>query len=98
MIIKGLNCRFCFPKYIPSFIFKKYARILSIVISKLFNASIAEGQFPEVLKVARVIPIFKARLREIINNYRPISTLGALSKIFEKLMCERLNNYLRSRN
>ena len=57
-------------------------KILSIVISKLFNASIAEGQFPDILKVARVIPIIKAGLREIINNYRPISTLGVLSKIF----------------
>ena len=59
LIIKGHNCRSSFPKSIPSFIFKKCARILSTVISKLINASIAEGQFPDILKVARVLPIFK---------------------------------------
>ena len=98
LIIKRLNCRSSFPRSIPSFVFVKYARIISTIISKLFNASITEGQFPNILKVARVIPIFKAGLREIINNYRPISTLGVISKIFEKLMCKRLNSYLRSRN
>ena len=71
--------------------------MISVVVSKLFNASIAEGQFNEILKIARVILIFKAGLREIIINYRPISTLRVLSKIFENLMCKGFNNYLRSR-
>ena len=92
-IIKGHNCRSSFPKSIQSFIFKKYAQILSIVISKLLKLSIVEGQFPDILKEARVIQIFKAGLREIINNYQPISSLGVLSKNFEKLMCNGLNNY-----
>ena len=52
LIIKELNCESSFPKTIQSFIFQKCAQILSIVFSKLFNASIAEGQFPEILKVA----------------------------------------------
>ena len=77
--------------------FKRYARLISVVVSKLFNASIAEGQFPEIKKIARVLPILKAGLREVNNNYRPISNLWELSKIFEKLMCKRGINYLKSR-
>ena len=71
--------------------------MINVVVSKLFNALIAEGQFPKILKIARVIPIFKAELREIIYNYHPISTLRVLTMIFEKIMWKRLNNDLRSR-
>ena len=38
-----------------------------------------------------------ARLKQMINNFRLMFTLGVLSKIFEKFMCKRLHNYLRSR-
>ena len=65
--------------------------------SKLLNVSIAEGQFPEILKVVPVKLILKAGLREHINNCRPISTLIFLLKIFGKMMCIKFNNYLRSR-
>ena len=49
--------------------------MIGVVFSKLFHALIAESQFQEILKVARVTRIFKARFKEIINNYHPISTL-----------------------
>ena len=52
-IIRGLNCRSCSPLHVPAFIFKKYALIVIVVISKLVNASIADVQFPEILKVTR---------------------------------------------
>ena len=71
--------------------------MIGIIVSKRFNASIAEGSIPEVLKMTRVIPIFKAGLREIINNYRPISTLGFLSEMLKMLKFSRLNNFLQSR-
>ena len=54
LIIGGLNCRSCFPKSVLPTIFKKYARLISVVVSKLFNASITEGQFLEISKVAPV--------------------------------------------
>ena len=46
------------------------------------------------MKIAKVIPIFKNGDPHLINNYRPISMLPALSKILEKLVCNRLNNFL----
>ena len=59
----------------------KNARFINVVVSKLFNASNTKGQFNEMLKIARVKPIFMAGLRDTITNYRPISALMVLSKI-----------------
>ena len=60
----------------------------------IFNKSINEGKFPEKLKIALVIPIHKADSKLIPSNYRPISILPVLSKIFEQLMHSRLMDYL----
>ena len=62
----------------------------------LFNNSVSEGIFPECFKTAKIIPIFKSGDSNSTVNYRPISMLPFLSKIFEKLMCARLDSYLKS--
>lgn len=49
---------------------------------------------PDDLKIAKVIPIYKSACKTNVSNYRPISVLPAFSKIFEKLMCERLTNFI----
>ena len=65
----------------------------------LFNNSVSEGIFPECFKTAKIIPIFKSGDSNSTVNYRPISMLLFLSKIFEKLMCAaRLDSYLKSNN
>ena len=56
--------------------------------------SVSNGLFPNVLKLARVIPIFKKGNKNDTSNYRPISTISVFSKIFEYLMCNRLKKYL----
>ena len=53
-----------------------------------------EGTFPSDWKKARVSRIFKSGNREEFENYRPISVLSAVSKIFEKIVCEQLSPYL----
>ena len=50
------------------------------------------------LKVAKIIPIYKSGNKNSFNNYRPISILPALSKIMEKIVCNRLVNYLEKYN
>ena len=87
----------CF-KWTPIYIYKSLSDIISGHISDLFNSSIAEGCFPSSLKQARVIPIFKSGCRRDVSNYRPISTLPVLSKIFERLMCSRLKQFLSQNN
>ena len=65
----------------------------------LFNNSLSEGIFPECFKTAKIIPIFKSGdSNNSTVNYRPISMLPFLSKIFEKLMFARLDSYLKLDN
>ena len=53
-------------------------------LTYVINLSLKQGMFPDSLKVAKVIPIFKQGSRFLCNNYRPISVLSALSNIFER--------------
>jgi hypothetical protein len=52
------------------------------------------GIFPDRLKYATVKPLFKKGIKSSMNNYRPIYLLTAISKVFEKIMYNRLNHYL----
>jgi hypothetical protein len=63
----------------------------------LINTSIKEGTFPKVLKKETVIPIFKKGEKDNMNNYRPISLLPVMSKIFEKVINYQLTGILDSR-
>jgi TPP-dependent 2-oxoacid decarboxylase len=69
---------------------KEGGSVMIEVITILFNMSIAQGKFPDALKNAKIIPIHKGDSRLEMSNYRPISLLPTLSKIFEKLMYSRL--------
>ena len=86
----------CTSGKLPLFIFKKLNHIISPIICKLFNSSVLEGIFPAILKIAEVIPIFKTGNRSLILNYRQISLLLELSKIFEKLFHVRLYSFVES--
>ena len=56
--------------------------------------SFLTGQFPSVLKIAKVIPIHKKQSKVDYGNYRPISLLSNIEKIIEKLMYKSLSNFL----
>jgi len=79
---------------IPTFIYKRLNRHLCPLISDLFNKSLSTGIFPDVLKYARVVPIHKGGDVKNVGNYRPISTLSVMSKIFEHLMSSRIKQYI----
>lgn len=65
----------------------------------LINMAVEYGQFPDELKIAKVIPLYKLSGEKTQTaNYRPISLLPAVSKIFEKIMYNRLENYLEKIN
>lgn len=63
-------------------------------ISILINKSLREGYVPKMMKVARVIPIFKSGDIDDFNNYRPISILPIISKIMEKVVNQQLMEYI----
>ena len=60
----------------------------------LFHVWFKNNLFPEVLKVSKVIPIYKPGGKTKVNNYRPISLLPSLSKVMEKLLIVRLSSFL----
>ena len=62
----------------------------------LCNQSLQEGIFPTELKIANVIPLYKSDDSFVFNNYRPVSLLCVLSKVFEKVMYNRLLEFLES--
>ena len=71
---------------VPAKILKNISDILCPKIVIDFNTSIKTGIFPQNQKLADVTPIFKKDVKLSKKNYRPVSVLSALSKIFEKLM------------
>ena len=64
------------------------------ILTYLFNSCMLSGFFPDELKIARVIPLFKSENTNLMSNYRPISILPTLSKIFEKLIHVRIYQFL----
>ena len=72
--------------------------LLIPALEKIFNLSIISGIYPSNLKVAKVIPIYKKGDSKSINNYRPISILSTINKIFEKILHTRLTNYIENFN
>ena len=58
--------------------------IIAQPLCDIFNKSLSIGIFPNKLKIAKVILIYKSEDRSIVNNYRPISVLPSLSKIWGK--------------
>ena len=50
----------------------------------IINQSLDHGIFPQKLKMAKVIPIYKKDDEKLLTNYRPISLLHSISKVFEK--------------
>ena len=64
------------------------------ILTYFFNSCMLSGTFPDELKIARVIPLFKSGDVNLMSNYRPISILPTLSKIFEKLIHVRIYQFL----
>jgi hypothetical protein len=71
-------------------IIKHCTHLLSKPLTFIFNCSLISGIYPERCKLALIRPIFKKGKSDELNNYRPISLLMAISKIFETLMFRRL--------
>ncbi|XP_065662580.1 uncharacterized protein LOC136085218 [Hydra vulgaris] len=82
------------PNSLPTFLLKLVSHIISKPLSTMMNNSFKNGIFPEAFKVAKVIPIHKMGSYLDYSNYRPISLLSNLSKLFEKAMFQRLEHFL----
>ena len=91
-IIKSLNSKSS-KNDIPMKIIKLMNPSIAQVLATLFNLCIQQASYPNVLKQATVVPVFKNGDKKLLKNYRPISTLPNINKIFEKLLYARLNDF-----
>ena len=78
---------------IMPFFLKISANIVAHPLSANLNHCIAFGHFPNKLKIAKVIPVYKAGPTNQPENYRSISRLPSMSKIFERLILNRLVSF-----
>ena len=78
----------------PVKILKELKFIIAPILASIINKSLQLGQFPAILKIARVVPLHKGGCRSDINNYRPISVLSLFSKIFERIVYNQLYAFL----
>ena len=67
-------------------------------LCSIFNQSIVTGVFPDEWKLSKVIPLFKRGERSDLNNYRPISIIPVVAKVFERIVYDQLYEYLTDNN
>ena len=67
-------------------------------ITKMINLGYSTKTFPDSMKIANIKPIHKKKNTDDISNYRPISILPTLSKIFERAATDQIVTYLESNN
>ena len=75
-------------------IIKKSFEFIAQPLTEIINRSLLNGIYPDLLKLAKVIPIFKTGNSANFSNYRPISLLSNFSKIFEKVFYNRIIDFV----
>ena len=86
------------PDKIGNFLLKTVADSISEPLCKIFNYSIQNSTFPSMWKKSNVIPIHQENDKKDKQNYRPVSLLCNVSKVFERLIYEKLYTFLISNN
>ena len=78
---------------ISTVLLKRIKPILTPILTLIINQSLNSGMSPKKLKIAKIVPLHKKDDIHIIENYRPISLLSSISKVFEKVVYLQLFTY-----
>ena len=93
--IKKLDTSKAIPKStIPVKILKDNLGLISNVLHNNFTNSLLSCVFPSKLKMADVSPVYKKGGRTDKGNYRPVSILPAVSKVYERLLFRQINDFI----
>ena len=83
------------PDCIPAVVLKNCEPELSYILTELFKMCLKESSFPDWWKVSSVVPVFKnVGDRSTAKNYHPVRLLSVVSKVFEKLINNRVVAHL----
>ena len=83
---------------IPARFVRDSAPVIASKLTHIINLSLIQGVVPDDLKSARIVPIFKKNDKTEVGNYRPVSILSVISKIFERVVYDQIENYLHKHN
>ena len=78
---------------IPVKIFKWNSDIIAPVLREFYNQNIKNSTFPNELKIVNIYPVYKKKDRHDKSNYRPVSIVPLLSKPFERILYEQIDNH-----
>ena len=94
-LLKGLPNK-CISGHdnVSNLLLKELVKQISQILEVLFNESLATGQFPDKMKIADVVPLYKSKEHDIVDNYRPISLLLTISKVLERIVYRRVYKFL----
>ena len=84
----------CGYDFIPAKLLKLGATVICNPLTSIINTSIALSIYPNDAKKAEISPMYKKNDNLVKMNYRPVSILTALSKVFEGLLCDQLSMYI----
>ena len=73
---------------------KILSQFICLLLQHIFNLSIEKAIWPNALKNAEVVPIYKVGDKSRMSNYRPISLICNIGKVFQKIIFNRLYNFL----
>ena len=95
--IRQLNPRKASPAdYIPAKIIMENSDVFSVAIQNLFNSGLSKGTFPKELKAGDISSLFKKDDAFTKKNYRPITVLLSVSKIYERLVQDQMLPFVQS--
>ena len=79
---------------ISNILLKELCKSISFPLCTIFNQSLAEGNFPDAMKKAEIIPLYKGKEFDKVINYHPVSFLVTVSKVLEKAVHKRVYHFL----
>ena len=79
---------------ISNILLKEIIDSIAPALSIVFNKSMVTGEFPNIMKLAEIVPLYKGKEHYLETNYRPISLLTTMSKVLEKIVYQRVYTFL----